>query len=247
MSAVQTIETVLTERANGRGGWVLTVNLDILRRCVLHPDFRRLTRGVSLAVADGMPLVWASRVQGEALPERVAGSDLIGSLSAVAAERDFSIYLLGGSPGTAERAAEVLRVRSTGLRIAGTACPPLGFEHSSAQVAGIREALIAVRPDIVYVALGSPKQEVLIEQLRDDLPGIWWLGVGASFSFLAGDIRRAPPWMQRLGLEWLHRLGNEPRRLARRYLLHDLPFVVRLFGSAVRARLRRRVMRRRRP
>ncbi|MEX0887007.1 MAG: WecB/TagA/CpsF family glycosyltransferase [Phycisphaeraceae bacterium] len=222
------IEFILSRLDAGRGGWVVTVNLDHLRRLVCDAGYARLCGGATLRVADGMPLIWASRVRGTPLPERVAGSQLIATLSAAAARRGRSIYLLGGDAGTAEAAAAVLQVRSPALRVAGTECPAVGFEHDDAVVAALAERLRVARPDIVYVALGSPKQERVIARLRDALPGAWWIGVGISFSFLAGRVRRAPPWMQRMGLEWVHRLSQEPGRLARRYLVAGLPFAVRL-------------------
>ena len=106
-------------------------------------------------------------------------------------------------------------------------------------MAEIRRQLIASRADIVYVGLGSPKQERVIEQFKHLLPRAWWLGVGISFSFLCGEVRRAPRWMQRCGLEWTHRLWQEPGRLAKRYLIDDLPFALRLFAGALRVRLTR--------
>ena len=201
----------------------------------LHRDaeFRRLIGPATLFVADGMPLVWASRLQGTPLPERVPGSNLISILSHGAAGRGRSVFLLGGDEGTAEGAADVLLSRDPDLRIAGTLYPPMGFENDPEEMGRIRDTLADSSPDIVYVALGSPKQERLIRGIRDLLPGAWWVGVGISFSFLTADVRRAPTWMQRVGLEWVHRLAQEPGRLARRYLLHDIPFALVLFGDAL--------------
>ena len=229
----------VTEARTDDGGWIVTANLDHLRRMVKDASYRELCAGASLVVADGMPLVWASRIQGTPLPERVAGSSLISSLSAAAAEHGRSVYLLGGEPGTAEAAAEVLRQRHPSLHVAGTYCPPMGFEDDPEPMQAISMKLTQAQPDIVYVALGSPKQERLIARMRPLLPGAWWMGVGISFSFLCGDVKRAPRWMQRMGLEWVHRLLQEPRRLARRYLVDDLPFAVRLLGGAAVRRLRR--------
>ena len=126
--------------------------------------------------------------------------------------------------------------RFAGVRIAGIYYPDFGFESDEAQVQKLIAHLTAANPDIVYVALGSPKQEWLIGQLRGYLPRAWWLGIGISFSFLSGHVKRAPLWMQRAGLEWLHRLAQEPRRLARRYLVHGLPFAGSLFASALLTR-----------
>jgi N-acetylglucosaminyldiphosphoundecaprenol N-acetyl-beta-D-mannosaminyltransferase len=190
-----------------------------------------------LSVADGMPLIWASRMQGTPLPERVAGSSLISTLTEAAGRRGFSIFLLGGNPGVADKAADRLRARVPGLLIAGTCCPIIGADVDREPLVGLTRQLLDAKPDIVFVGLGSPKQELLIRRLKSSLPRTWWLGVGISFSFLVGEVQRAPHWMQRSGLEWAHRLSQEPRRLAKRYLVQGLPFVAGLFARACLRRL----------
>lgn len=222
----------------GRGGWIATANLDHLRRLRSDAEFRRVYDDAALVVADGMPLVWAARLQGTPLPERVAGSDLIHSLSAAAAERGRRIFLVGGDPGTAEAAAAKLAADNPGLQVAGTDCPPFGFERDPDQMADLRRKLAASGADLVFVGLGSPKQEFLIEAIHEVLPAAWWVGIGISFSFVCGEVRRAPVWVRRVGLEWAHRLLQEPRRLGARYLWHGPPFVVRLFASALFGRFR---------
>ena len=231
------VELVLDELDAGRGGWVVTPNLDILRRWVSEPEVAALCSQADLVVADGMAIVWAARLQGTPLPERVAGSDLIHSLTARAAERGRSVFFLGGNPGTAEDAARILRERSPALKVAGTHCPPLGYESDPAAMRSLRELVLSSKPDIVFVGLGLPKQDRLIASLRGYLPSSWWLGVGVSFSFVSGDVQRAPAWMRRSGLEWIHRLAQEPRRLASRYLVHGLPFAARLFTNCALRRL----------
>jgi exopolysaccharide biosynthesis WecB/TagA/CpsF family protein len=234
------VERILRRSAAGKGGVVVTPNLDHVRRCRRDAEFALLVEKADLVVADGMPLVWASRLQGTPLPGRIAGSDLISSLSGAAAAAGRSIFLLGGDPGTADAAAEVLRGRYPNIRIAGTCCPPMGFDRDAQRMNEVTSAIVAARPDIVFVALGSPKQERLIDRLRDRLPGTWWLGVGISFSFLSGDVKRAPRWMRATGLEWVHRLVQEPGRLAKRYLVQGIPFAVRLLsGSLWRGTVRR--------
>jgi N-acetylglucosaminyldiphosphoundecaprenol N-acetyl-beta-D-mannosaminyltransferase len=232
------IATILAALDAGRGGAVATPNLDHLQQLSRRPVLAELVEQADLVVADGMPLVWASRLQGTALPERVAGSDLVWSLTAEAALRDRSVFLLGGAPGACEAAEARLRSVYPGARFAGTYCPPVGFERDEQEVERIRAVLASARPDIVYVALGFPKQERLIAYLRGELPSTWFLGVGYSLSFIAGHSSRAPTWMSRVGLEWLHRLSKEPRRLAKRYLVDDIPFALRLFTSAWRSRTR---------
>ncbi|MCL2645700.1 MAG: WecB/TagA/CpsF family glycosyltransferase [Phycisphaerales bacterium] len=237
VTEAQCIGHILDELDAARGGVVITPNLDHLHRLERDASFAALYQHADLIIADGMPLVWASRLQGTPLPQRVAGSTLFIHLSKAAAQRNRTIFLLGGAPSTADRAAAILQGRFPGLTIAGTCCPPMGFERDPATMEKIKSHLLVSRPDIVYVGLGSPKQERLIEQLKNLLPRAWWLGVGISFSFLCGEVRRAPRWMQRCGLEWTHRLWQEPGRLAKRYLIDDLPFALRLFTGAYWNRL----------
>jgi N-acetylglucosaminyldiphosphoundecaprenol N-acetyl-beta-D-mannosaminyltransferase len=241
----QCVNFILAELDAGHGGVVVTPNLDHLRRCVRDLHFGALVAEADLVVADGMPLVWASRLQGTPLPERVAGSNLISSLSKAAAEKGRSIFLLGGAEGTASGASEILRKRHPELKIVGTFCPQIGFETKPKQMAEIVQMLTTAKPDIVFVALGSPKQEHLIAKLKPYLNEAWWLGVGVSFSFLTGHVRRAPLWMQRAGVEWLHRLAQEPRRLFKRYIVAGVPFAASLFTRSwirgLPARLGRKV------
>lgn len=229
----QAVEHVLAELGGGRGGQVVTVNLDILRRCDRDPSFREHVNRAPLVVADGMPLVWVSRVRGTPLPERVAGSSMVGSLAVAAAGAGRSIFLLGGAPGAAEGAMDTLRKTAPGLQVVGAYCPAFGFEKDPGELRRIEDALAAASPDIVYVALGSPKQEHLIERLRPMFPNAWFLGVGISLGFLSGQVKRAPRLVQAAGLEWVHRLVQEPRRLARRYLVDGIPFAIRLAGRSV--------------
>jgi N-acetylglucosaminyldiphosphoundecaprenol N-acetyl-beta-D-mannosaminyltransferase len=240
VTEAQAIATVLHGLTDGRGGFVVTPNLEQLRQLAARPELAGLFGQADLVVADGMPLVWASRIQGSPLAERVAGSDIVWSLTAEASLRDRSIFLLGGAPGVAEAAEGVLRRRYPGARLAGHHCPPMGFERDRTEIDAIRRALQEADADIVYVGLGFPKQERLITYLLSEFPRTWFLGVGYSLSFIAGQSSRAPVWMSRLGLEWLHRLAKEPRRLAKRYLWHGLPFAARLLASAAWARLRGR-------
>lgn len=238
VSERDTIDYVLGCLARHRGGWIETVNLDILRQWRRSPEVRALFASADLLVADGMPLVWAGELQGSPFPERVAGSSLILSLTAAAATADASVFLLGGNPGTADAAVAQLVKLSPQLRVAGTLCPPFGFDDDPVWIDRIAQLLHEKAPDIVYVGLGCPKQERLIFQLRRRLTTTWFVSCGVSFSFLAGEIPRAPATMQRLGLEWLHRLTQEPRRLYRRYLLRGIPFLIHLLASAVAFRFR---------
>jgi N-acetylglucosaminyldiphosphoundecaprenol N-acetyl-beta-D-mannosaminyltransferase len=230
-----TNQIVLDALEEGRGGWICPVNLDVLRQVAQDNHLKELVSSAELVVADGMPLLWASRIQGTPLPQRVAGSSLISTLSAELGDRGHSVYLLGGNEGTAEAAGVRLRDSFPDLTLSGWHCPPFGFEHSPEEMERIVNALLSAQPDVVFVGLGFPKQDRLIAQIRETLPTTWFVSCGISFSLLAGEVRRAPRIFQALGLEWAYRLAQEPRRLARRYLVQGPPFALRLlFASAFR-------------
>jgi N-acetylglucosaminyldiphosphoundecaprenol N-acetyl-beta-D-mannosaminyltransferase len=221
------------EMERGRGGWILTANIDYLARANQDPSLADLFAKADWVVADGQPLIWVSRLRGDPLPARVAGSDLVWLLAETTAAAGKSIFLLGGAGDAARRAGEVLAARYPGLRIAGWACPVLDEEMTAEEVMPIADSIRGTEPAVVYVALGSPKQDRLIALIRGAAPNAWWLGCGASLDFVSRRHRRAPLWAQRAGVEWLYRLLQEPIRLAPRYLVRDLPFAVRLLIEAL--------------
>jgi len=224
----------LTEK---RGGWICPVNLDVLRQVRTSEELNALVSSADLVVADGMPLLWASRLRGTPLPGRVAGSSLILTLSAELGRSGRSVYLLGGNQGTAQAAGAQLQQSLPGFSLAGWHCPPFGFERSPEEMERILGLLKSAQPDVVFVGLGFPKQDRLVAQIRQTLPATWFVSCGISFSFLTGEVRRAPRVVQALGLEWVHRLTQEPQRLAKRYLVHGLPFAVRLFAWSLYTRV----------
>jgi N-acetylglucosaminyldiphosphoundecaprenol N-acetyl-beta-D-mannosaminyltransferase len=232
VTEAQAIDFILAELDDGRGGMVVTPNLDYIRRCNKDLHFAAMVSEADLAVADGMPVIWASRLMGTPLPERVAGSNLITSLNGAAARHGRRVYFLGGAPGAAEGAIKVLREKFPTLNIVGSHCPQMGFEKSERLWEEMEQDILAAQPDIIWVALGAPKQEFTIARLRTKLPKAWFLGVGVSFSFLAGQVQRAPKWMQKVGLEWAHRLVQEPGKLWKRYLLSGVPFALSMLGAA---------------
>lgn len=234
----ETANWIIHEIQQQKGGMVVTVNMDHLYRASINPDYRELLLRSDLVVADGTPIIWLSKLQGTPLKERVAGSSLISTLSQQAAQQGLKVFLLGGNKGTAELAAKVLLEGSPSLSIGGTYFPEMGFEHSSEEMHKIKELLIRTKPDIIFVALGSPKQEQLISVLKYKLPNVWWLGVGISFSYLAKEMVRAPVIIQRMGLEWAYRLYQEPKRLWKRYLLHDIPYGLRISFQSLALRFR---------
>jgi N-acetylglucosaminyldiphosphoundecaprenol N-acetyl-beta-D-mannosaminyltransferase len=238
VTEAEVVEGILGGAAKGTGLWTVTANLDHLRRYRTDPEAKRLIDEADLVVADGMPLVWASRLAGTPLPERINGTNLIWALCEAAARRGQSISLVGGGPGLAASSAEVLARRYPDLEVAGAVCPPLGFEHDADEMERLGAALRAASPDLVFVGLGFTKQDLFIRRLRPLLPASSFIGVGGAFDFISGQLSRAPRWGQDMGLEWLFRLAQEPRRLARRYLIDGGPFALSLLGTAAFSRVR---------
>ena len=234
----EAIAQILTACARGDGGWVITPNVDILRQIHRDEALRHVVGKSTLRLADGAPLVWASRLQQQPLPERIPGASFIWWLSTAAARACVPIFLLGAAPGVARKAGQVLQADIPGLLVAGTNCPPLGFEHSTEATAAIIDSIGAANPRIVFCGLGCPKQERLMACLTEIFPNIWFLASGGSLDFIAGVTTRAPEWMQKTGLEWLHRLTHEPKRLFKRYVVHDMPFALRMLARSTRERWR---------
>ncbi|MBS0656938.1 MAG: WecB/TagA/CpsF family glycosyltransferase [Verrucomicrobia bacterium] len=210
-----------------RPHYIATANVDFLVQALEDIELRRILFDADLVVCDGTPLLWASSWLGNPLPERVAGSDLVPVLLEVAAQKGYRIFFLGGRDDIAKKAEANLRTRYPGLVIAGRYSPPLAtlleMDH-----ADIRRRIQDAQPDIVLVSFGCPKQEKWIAMNYRESGVPVSMGVGATIDFLAGAVSRAPVWMQRSGLEWIYRLLQEPKRLARRYG-HDL----RVFGLAI--------------
>jgi N-acetylglucosaminyldiphosphoundecaprenol N-acetyl-beta-D-mannosaminyltransferase len=218
---------------SGEGGLIVTPNVDHLLILRHDPEFQEIYRHASLVLADGMPLVWASWLLGRPLPERVAGSDLLPRLCALASRRGLRVFFLGGRSETLPGSLERLRQKFPQLPLAGAYAPPFGFEHDAAEEQRTLSAVLEAKPDLLFVCLGAPKQEKFLWRHRAELGGIVGIGVGISLDFLTGRIRRAPLWMRRAGLEWLHRLHQEPRRLLPRYV-RDAAFPGLLLAQLVR-------------
>ena len=211
--------------AAGTGGYVVTPNVDHLCLAETDPSLVAAYDEASVSLLDGMPLLWLGRLQGQPLPAKISGSDLLLPLLQRAAAQSWRVYFLGGQPGVGAAAGAILQARLPGLQIVGMDAPPMGFERDPAASAAVIAKLRAAEPQLVLVALGCPKQEKWMHQARADYAPAVALGIGASLDFIAGTVRRAPGWMSRMGLEWVYRLLQEPRRMASRYLVRDRAFI----------------------
>jgi N-acetylglucosaminyldiphosphoundecaprenol N-acetyl-beta-D-mannosaminyltransferase len=215
---------------------ICTGNLDHLYLLQGDAEFRNAYDTASLVLADGMPVVWLSRLQHKEsqaqLRERVAGSDLFWELARVSQATGLRLFFLGGKLGAADSARQEVLRRFPGAQIVGHYCPPFETFETEAEQERIHELIRAADPDVLLVGLGAPKQEKWIVANKARLGVPVSIGVGGTFEMASGQVKRAPRWLQRVGLEWAYRLVQDPRRLYRRYLCNDLPFLFRLMAQA---------------
>jgi N-acetylglucosaminyldiphosphoundecaprenol N-acetyl-beta-D-mannosaminyltransferase len=211
---------------------IVTVNLDHLAKARTDSAFRRAIAGADLVVADGMPLLWVSRLRGQPLPERVTGFDVVDQACRVASQAGRGVFLLGSTDEVLQEASSALVRQHPGLQVA-TYSPPFGtwpdVEHQRI-IGAVQEA----NPGFLFVALGAPRQETWTRDHLQELNVPVVVGVGAVLDALAGVVQRAPVWAQRRGLEWAFRLAQEPGRLWRRYLVDDVPMLGRLIVESFR-------------
>ncbi|MFL5886566.1 MAG: WecB/TagA/CpsF family glycosyltransferase [Thermoleophilaceae bacterium] len=220
---------------SGRFGQHMAVNAAKLVTMQDDAGMRTITARCDLVTADGQSVVWASRVLGDPLPERVAGIDLMEALFALAERRAYSVYILGARRDVLERAVAELHRRHPRLHIAGYRDGYFSPDEDAAVAAEIR----AARPHFVFVAMTSPRKEYFLGEHGPSLGGVFAMGVGGAIDVMAGETRRAPRWMQKLGLEWLYRLLQEPGRLMRRYATTNARFVALVARQWIRQRRRR--------
>jgi N-acetylglucosaminyldiphosphoundecaprenol N-acetyl-beta-D-mannosaminyltransferase len=195
--------------------YIVTPNVDHVVQFQHRDDLRAAYSEAALVLADGTPLVVSSRLLGRGLPERVAGSDLVPLL--FEAGEPLQVFLLGAAPGVAESAAARIESKWRWVRVVGTYSPPLGFEHDPAENERILAAIATAAPDLLVIGFGAPKQELWVYRHHRRIHAKVAICGGATIDFLAERRRRSPVWMRYAGLEWLHRVASEPRRLAGRY------------------------------
>lgn len=221
----------LAENPSG-AAQVVTPNAQHIVLLESDPYLRKIYSDAALVVPDGISLVYAARLLGTPLKGRVTGVDVLQGLCARAADHGLSVFFLGGRRGAAEEAAARLKSVHPKLNVAGTSCPPYGFHLCEAGLSEVSREILAARPDILFVALGAPKQEYWIYEHRSKLGVPLSIGIGGSFEMISGMTRRAPRWIQAAGFEWLFRLAMEPRRLWKRYLIGNVQFVGILLRQA---------------
>jgi N-acetylglucosaminyldiphosphoundecaprenol N-acetyl-beta-D-mannosaminyltransferase len=225
--AIESIRTLIYAK---KRDFIVTPNVDHIVRLQHDNVSKEIYSHAHLVLADGMPLIWASKFLGTPLKEKVSGSDLFLKLCEVAAKDNFKVFLLGGRGNAAKIASENLSKQFKGLNIVGHYGPPFGFEDDNKENERVISEINSAKPNILFVGLGSPKQEKWIWHNLHKLEISVAIGVGVSIEFASGMIKRAPLWMQKTGLEWFWRLMMEPKRLGFRYL-RDFRFFLLLFNQ----------------
>jgi N-acetylglucosaminyldiphosphoundecaprenol N-acetyl-beta-D-mannosaminyltransferase len=221
LSLEETADLIVARAADRAGGYVCTPNADYVVQSRSNIEFRSAILGASLRVPDGMWVVYASWIAGRPLTQTVTGRLLIREVAARAVGTGMSIALFGASPGVAEEASRRLCAQWPGLRVAAAMSPPMGLVVGSAADLEATARLASTAPSVVFVGLGAPREVLWMQAHTPDFGGAVVVGIGAGIDIAAGRFRTAPRWMTRIGLEWLFRLAQEPRRLARRYLVDD--------------------------
>lgn len=205
--------------------YVVTPNVDHIVRLEKDEELQKVYNNASLILTDGKPLIWISKWYKTPIKEKISGSDLFPRVCQLAANKNYTMYLLGAAEGVADTAARNLMKKYPGLNIVGTYSPPFGFEKNEQEMNKIKTQIQDVHPDILIVGLGCPKQEKFMYYHCKELGVPISFGLGASIDFEAGNIKRAPKWMSNHGLEWLYRFSKEPKRLFKRYFVDDLKII----------------------
>lgn len=228
ISNVTMEETILSiENMIHDGGrhYIVAVNVDVMMKIEKDSYLKEITDNADMVLVDGKPLVWIAKWHGHPVKAKISGSDLVPVLCSRAAERGYTVFILGGKEGIAALAKERLEERLPNIRIVGIYAPPLGFEQNERELQKINHLISAVHPDLLIACFGCPKQEKWIYENYHKYDAKVSICAGATVDFLAGNVRRAPEWMSEHGLEWLYRFFQEPRRMFRRYFVEDVQIV----------------------
>ena len=216
-----------------RKGYICVTGVHGVMEAQGDPAFRKILNSAFLCTPDGMPMVWAGKLSGHSEMQRVYGPDLTLEVFAWSEKNACRHFFFGGAPGVAETLRDKMTARFPGLQVTGCFTPP--FRPLNAVEQGqLQDAVRAARPDILWVGLSTPKQEKFMAEHLPRLDVTLMVGVGAAFDFLSGRVKQAPRWMQRSGLEWCYRLGQEPRRLARRYFQNNPLFAIKIAAQFCR-------------
>lgn len=223
------LEQVMADVREHRESYLVFLNVDVVMKMEKDPQLAEAVEKADYVVADGMPLIWISRLFGRPLKEKISGSDFVPKLLEAAAREKKRVFLAGGRNEVLHRAGENIKKAWPDIEIAGLYAPPFGFEEQPKEVEEMNERIRLAKPDIFILCLGCPKQEKYIALNREKYHAGISVCAGATVDFLAGEVSRCPAWMSRHGLEWFYRFLQEPRRLLKRYFIDDMQIAGLIF------------------
>lgn len=221
----ETIQSIEKMIRNDKKSYIVAVNVDVIVKIEQDDYLKKITDEADLVLVDGQPLIWISRMYKRDVKAKISGSDLVPLLCKRAAQKGYSVFIIGGKKGIAEKACENLKKKHPSINIVGDYAPPLGFEKDEVELNKINDMITKVSPDILIACFGCPKQEKWIYENYHKYKAKVSICAGATVDFLAGNINRAPKWMSNHGLEWFYRLIKEPRRMFKRYLIDDMKII----------------------
>ena len=220
--ALEKIDCLIHEDIKAYG---VTPNIDHIVQVQKDMELLEIYRNANLVLTDGKPLLWIAKLYKTPIKEKVSGSDLFPEICKLAAQKGYRIFFLGAAEGVAKKAAQRLQKKHIGLQVVGTYSPPFGFEKDKEEIQKILHMIHEANPHILIMGLGTPKQEKFIYRYIEEFGVPFSIGLGASLDFEAGNVRRSPKWMSNMGLEWLYRMVQDPKRLIKRYLIDMIKII----------------------
>ena len=218
----ETIDKIEKMISSKNKSYVVAVNVDVIMKIENDPYLKEIVDNADMVLVDGKPLVWISKMYGRPLKAKISGSDLVPLLCDVAAQKGYSIFIIGGKDGIAEQAQKRLESKLANIKIVGTYAPPMGFEKDEEELNKINSMISKAKPDLLIACFGCPKQEKWIYENINKYDAKVSICAGATVDFLAGNVKRAPRWMSEHGLEWFYRFLQEPKRMFKRYFVDDV-------------------------
>lgn len=225
MTMPETVAAIEHMIKNDKKSYVVAINVDVVIKIENDSYLKQVVDDADMVLVDGKPLVWISKLQGRPLKAKISGSDLVPLLCEVAAQKGYTIFIIGGKDGIAEQARQKLEAKLLGIQIVGTYAPPFGFEKNEKELEYINQMISNAKPDLLIACFGCPKQEKWIYENIGKYNAKVSICAGATVDFLADNVKRAPKWMSEHGFEWFYRFLQEPKRMFRRYFIDDLAII----------------------
>ena len=222
VNLAETVEAIESMIADGNKHYVVAINVDVVMKIEEDVYLKEITDKADMVLVDGKPLVWIANYHKHPIKAKISGSDLVPLLCEVAADKGYSVFIIGGKDGIAEQAKQKLEEKHPEIDIVGTYAPPFGFEKDADELKKINKMITDVHPDLLIACFGCPKQEKWIYENYHKYDAKVSICAGATVDFLAGNVNRAPKWMSENGFEWFYRFLQEPKRMFKRYFIDDV-------------------------